>query len=92
LLIILGWNEFMAILRNPVYLILALLIGTALFFVNALGLWGPVGIIVDGAVTQGKQWLMQQLEGHQNEKQGFVNENIKEESYELKDMSGKNNQ
>lgn len=42
LLVVLGWNEFMTILRNPLYLILGLILGTAVYFIYMLNLNGPV--------------------------------------------------
>ncbi|PVV05039.1 hypothetical protein BB560_000449 [Smittium megazygosporum] len=49
LLVLLGWNEAMAVLFNPIYLILAITIGTLGFIVHNLGLWGPVMGIVHNA-------------------------------------------
>ncbi|KAJ2560014.1 Dynamin-like GTPase that mediates homotypic ER fusion [Coemansia sp. RSA 1933] len=42
LLVILGWNEAMAILFNPLYLVLTALVGGAAVVIHNLGLWGPV--------------------------------------------------
>ncbi|KAJ2522890.1 Dynamin-like GTPase that mediates homotypic ER fusion [Coemansia sp. RSA 2049] len=42
LLVVLGWNEAMAILFNPLYLVLAALVGGSAFVIHSLGLWGPV--------------------------------------------------
>ncbi|KAJ1960459.1 Dynamin-like GTPase that mediates homotypic ER fusion [Dipsacomyces acuminosporus] len=50
-MIILGWNEAMTILFNPVYLILVALVGGAAFVVHNLGLWGPVIRALNGATT-----------------------------------------
>jgi hypothetical protein len=52
LLLVLGWNEFMTILRNPLYLILAILIGTGLFFVHTLNLWGPLDMAFQAVLKQ----------------------------------------
>ncbi|KAJ1904699.1 Dynamin-like GTPase that mediates homotypic ER fusion [Coemansia sp. IMI 209127] len=42
LLVVLGWNEAMTILFNPLYLILTALVGGAAVVIHNLGLWGPV--------------------------------------------------
>ncbi|KAJ1920832.1 Dynamin-like GTPase that mediates homotypic ER fusion [Mycoemilia scoparia] len=42
LTVMLGWNEAMTILFNPIYLVLFLLVVTATFIIHQLGLWGPV--------------------------------------------------
>ncbi|KAJ1666874.1 Dynamin-like GTPase that mediates homotypic ER fusion [Coemansia sp. RSA 1813] len=42
LLVLLGWNEAMTILFNPLYLILTALVGGAAVVIHNLGLWGPV--------------------------------------------------
>ncbi|KAJ2739739.1 Dynamin-like GTPase that mediates homotypic ER fusion, partial [Coemansia sp. BCRC 34301] len=42
LLVLLGWNEAMAVLFNPVYLVLVCMVGGAAVVVHSLGLWGPL--------------------------------------------------
>ena len=41
-LIALGWNEFMAILKSPIYLILFVFCITFGYIIYALNLWGPL--------------------------------------------------
>ncbi|KAI7827928.1 root hair defective 3 GTP-binding protein [Kickxella alabastrina] len=48
LLVMLGWNEAMTVLFNPIYLILVCLIGGAAFVVHNLGMWGPLLRTVNG--------------------------------------------
>ncbi|KAJ1844100.1 Dynamin-like GTPase that mediates homotypic ER fusion, partial [Coemansia sp. RSA 2708] len=51
LLVVLGWNEAMAILFNPLYLVLtALLVGTV-FVLHSLRLWGPALRAVNGLAS-----------------------------------------
>ncbi|KAJ2738089.1 Dynamin-like GTPase that mediates homotypic ER fusion [Coemansia sp. Cherry 401B] len=51
LLVVLGWNEAMAILFNPLYLVLtALLVGSA-FVLHSLRLWGPALRAVSGLAS-----------------------------------------
>ncbi|KAG1214766.1 hypothetical protein G6F35_010146 [Rhizopus arrhizus] len=45
-MVFLGWNEFMAIIRNPIYLILFVLLITFGYVIFALNLWGPLERII----------------------------------------------
>ncbi|KAJ2516617.1 Dynamin-like GTPase that mediates homotypic ER fusion [Coemansia sp. RSA 1939] len=51
LLVVLGWNEAMAILFNPLYLVLAALVGGSAFVIHSLGLWGPVARSANGVAA-----------------------------------------
>jgi protein SEY1 len=42
LLIVLGWNEFIAIISSPIYLLLSLIIISSLFIIHHLHLSGPL--------------------------------------------------
>lgn len=42
LLIILGWNEFVLILKNPLLLVLIVLLISTYFVINSLNLWNPL--------------------------------------------------
>ena len=42
LLVLLGWNEFLAIITSPVYLIIFVLFGSIAYIVYALNLSGPL--------------------------------------------------
>ncbi len=42
LIIVLGWNEFVAIISSPLYLLLALTVISAIFIVHHLRLTGPL--------------------------------------------------
>lgn len=50
LLIILGWNEFVAIISSPLYLFLTLLLLSSLFIIHHLNLRGPLMIIVQTVI------------------------------------------
>lgn len=54
LLIILGWNEFMAVIRNPLLLMLVLFIGVGVLFIHSMNLWGPVNTATNIFVNQAK--------------------------------------
>ncbi|KAI9869962.1 MAG: Dynamin-like GTPase that mediates homotypic ER fusion, partial [Pleopsidium flavum] len=42
LLLALGWNEIVAVLRNPVYFIFLILLGIGAYVTYTLNLWGPI--------------------------------------------------
>ncbi|SAL99564.1 hypothetical protein [Absidia glauca] len=51
----LGWNEFMAVIRSPIYLILFILLIAGGYVVYVLNLWGPIErvlTVVAGEVTR----------------------------------------
>lgn len=83
LLIVLGWNEFMAILKNPLYLVLTILIGTGFFFINTLNLWGPLETTINILIRQIKEYIINSLD----EKPKVI-----VESHELNDLSEKKNE
>ncbi|ODV58657.1 dynamin-like GTPase SEY1, partial [Ascoidea rubescens DSM 1968] len=39
---ILGYDEFMAIIKNPLYITLIIVLGAAAYFTHAMNLWGPL--------------------------------------------------
>ncbi|KAJ2190373.1 Dynamin-like GTPase that mediates homotypic ER fusion [Coemansia sp. RSA 532] len=51
LLVLLGWNEAMTILFNPLYLVLTALIAGSAFVLHNLRLWGPAVRAVGGLVN-----------------------------------------
>ncbi|KAF8971327.1 Dynamin-like GTPase that mediates homotypic ER fusion, partial [Entomortierella lignicola] len=60
-ILILGWNEFMSILTNPLYLSMTVMVGIpliALWYLNMLGMVQTVGLkIYDQAMFIGKEKL-----------------------------------
>lgn len=46
MMIALGWNEFMAILKSPIYLVLFILCVSVGYVIYALNLWGPAERII----------------------------------------------
>ncbi|KAJ2348692.1 Dynamin-like GTPase that mediates homotypic ER fusion [Coemansia sp. RSA 2618] len=48
LLVLLGWNEAMAIMFNPLYLVLTALVAGTAFVLHSLRLWGPAVRAVGG--------------------------------------------
>ncbi|KAK2624315.1 hypothetical protein QTJ16_006265 [Diplocarpon rosae] len=66
LLVALGWNEIVAVLRNPVYFIFLILLGVAAYVTYTLNLWGPMLRMANAASSQaveiGKEKLRDFLE------------------------------
>jgi hypothetical protein len=46
MMIALGWNEFMAIIKSPIYLVLFILCVSVGYVIYALNLWGPAERII----------------------------------------------
>ncbi|QIX01798.1 hypothetical protein AMS68_007315 [Peltaster fructicola] len=75
LLLALGWNELVTVLRNPVYFILLILVGVAAYVTWTLNLWGPILSMSNAASTQGleiaKQKLREFLENNDTARQAI---------------------
>ncbi|KAK4985001.1 Dynamin-like GTPase that mediates homotypic ER fusion [Elasticomyces elasticus] len=52
LLLALGWNEIVAVLRNPVYFIFLILLGVGAYITYTLNLWGPMIRMANAASAQ----------------------------------------
>ncbi|EMC96160.1 hypothetical protein BAUCODRAFT_69720 [Baudoinia panamericana UAMH 10762] len=61
LLLALGWNEIVAVLRNPVYFILLILLGVAGYVTWTLNLWGPIFRMSNAASAQGLEIFKEKL-------------------------------
>ena len=59
MILILGWNEFMALLRNPLLLLLTVLGGGGLYLLWSSGLLGPAQSVVMATLRQAVAWLEQ---------------------------------
>lgn len=66
LLLALGWNEIVAVLRNPVYFVFLILAGIGAYVTYTLNLWGPMYQMANAASAQaleeGKKRLREFLE------------------------------
>jgi len=62
----LGWNEIVAVLRNPIYFIFLILLAVAAYVTYTLNLWGPIMRVANAASQQslevGKERLRAFLE------------------------------
>ncbi|KAI7303184.1 hypothetical protein KC315_g15812, partial [Hortaea werneckii] len=61
LLLALGWNEIVAVLRNPVYFILLILLGVGAYVTYTLNLWGPLLRMSNAASSQGLEIFKEKL-------------------------------
>lgn len=81
LLAVLGWNEFVAVIRNPLFVTLTLILGATFFVIHKFGLWGPVVNVVQSAVGETRTAIKDKL------RQFVVEDHEVKESFEMKDFS-----
>jgi len=62
LLIVLGWNEFMAILTSPIYLITFVFLVTVGYIVYALNLWGPLERVLSAIAGEATKIIREKVE------------------------------
>lgn len=69
LLLALGWNELVAVLKNPLYFVFLLVLGVAAYVTYSLNMWGPMLRMADGAtrvaLEEGKARLREFLEAQE---------------------------
>ncbi|OMH78541.1 Protein SEY1 [Zancudomyces culisetae] len=51
MMILLGWNEAMVVLFNPLYLVVLALLGATVFVIHNLNLWGPAKMVAQNATA-----------------------------------------
>lgn len=86
LIVVLGWNEFMIVIRNPLFVTLSLVLAAGFYFVNKFGLWGPVMNVAQSAVGETRSTIKEKLRSlvlDENERKPVA----VTESFEMKDMS-----
>ncbi|EDO17445.1 hypothetical protein Kpol_1037p42 [Vanderwaltozyma polyspora DSM 70294] len=52
IIVVLGWNEFMMVIRNPLFVTLTILILVSFYFINKFDLWGPVKSVAQTAAGE----------------------------------------
>ncbi|RMZ87108.1 hypothetical protein DV736_g5667, partial [Chaetothyriales sp. CBS 134916] len=76
LLLVLGWNELVAVLRNPVYFLFLLMLGAGAYITYQLNLWGPMINMASAASAQaleeGKKKLRDFLESTDTGRQALA--------------------
>ncbi|KAF2203307.1 GTP-binding protein Sey1 [Delitschia confertaspora ATCC 74209] len=76
LLLALGWNEIVAVLRNPLYFVFLILAGVGAYVTYTLNLWGPMARMANAASQQalevGKERLREFLESSDTGRQAMA--------------------
>ncbi|KAL8713640.1 MAG: hypothetical protein Q9225_006732 [Loekoesia sp. 1 TL-2023] len=76
LLLALGWNEIVAVLRNPVYFLFLIVLGVGAYVTYTLNLWGPMYQMANAASQQaleeGKKRLREFLEASDTGRQAMA--------------------
>jgi hypothetical protein len=60
-MIFLGWNEFMTIVRNPLYMVLFILLISFGYVIFALNLWGPLERIISAVVGEATRMAKERI-------------------------------
>lgn len=60
-MIFLGWNEFMTIIRNPLYMVLFILSISFAYVIFALNLWGPLERIITAVVGEATRMAKERI-------------------------------
>ncbi|GFF48023.1 protein sey1 [Aspergillus udagawae] len=96
LLLALGWNEIIAVLRNPAYFFLLFVCAVGAYVTYQLNLWGPIIKMTEAASSQalmeGKKRLREFLESSDTGRQAIAmsaGSGRSGEQYELSDLSKK---
>lgn len=61
LLLVLGWNEIVAVLQNPLYFVMLAMVGAGAYVTYNLNLWGPMLRMIDAASQQGLEVAKERL-------------------------------
>ncbi|KAF2826238.1 root hair defective 3 GTP-binding protein [Ophiobolus disseminans] len=76
LLLALGWNEIVAVLRNPLYFVFLILLGVGAYVTYTLNLWGPMARMANAASAQAldisKERLRDFLESSESGRQAMA--------------------
>ncbi|KAL8689189.1 MAG: hypothetical protein Q9218_005083 [Villophora microphyllina] len=90
LLLALGWNEIVAVLRNPMYFIFLILFGIGAYVTYTLNLWGPMYQMANAASVQGlaegKKRLREFLEDSNTGRQAMAMSSS--EGIQMKNLNG----
>lgn len=92
LLLVLGWNEFMMILRNPILFVLSIILLTGFYFAYNMQMVGPILTITNSVLNQSKTVIKDKLkdflldEPEKQASQSPQSEQKPTETYELDDL------
>ncbi|BGP31924.1 Dynamin-like GTPase that mediates homotypic ER fusion [Rhodotorula toruloides] len=65
-LTVLGWNEFVAVIRSPIYFTMLLVLGAAAYVTWSLGMTGPVIAVARGVTNEVVRTVNEQLHNYFN--------------------------
>ncbi|CEP63421.1 dynamin-like GTPase SEY1 LALA0_S08e02080g [Lachancea lanzarotensis] len=68
LIAVLGWNEFLIVIRNPLFVTLLLIFAVAFYFVHKLNLWNPLLTLANSVVSETKTLAKEKIKGFLDEK------------------------
>lgn len=89
LLVVLGWNEFMIVIRNPLFVTLLVILSVTAYFVHKLNLWAPILALVNSAVSETKALARNKLKVILDDDSSSSSKASKEptEEYEMQDLA-----
>lgn len=61
IIVVLGWNEFMVVIKNPFYVTMLLILSVAFFFIHRFNLWNPVLNVISAAIGETRQTVKGKL-------------------------------
>lgn len=61
LIVVLGWNEFMMVIRNPFYVTMLFILSVGFYFIHRYDLWDPVVRVVSVAIGETKDTVKGKL-------------------------------
>ncbi|OAX80463.1 protein SEY1 [Emergomyces africanus] len=94
LLLALGWNEIIAVLRNPVYFLLLFVCAVGAYVTFQLNLWGPIIKMTEAAshqaLEEGKRRLREFLEASDTGRQAMAMSGAGNKTEEVHEMTNLN--
>lgn len=87
LIAVLGWNEFMIIIRNPIFVTVLLILGVAFYFVQKMKLWTPLMNVANAAMSETTQVAKDKLRTLLFNEHETTIKAQSVESFEMQDLS-----
>lgn len=86
LIVVLGWNEFMMVLKNPLLVTLFLLGAVGFIFINKFDLWGPVLNVAQTAIGETRSTIKYKLRDFVLDEEELKKTKNRPESEEMVEM------
>ena len=86
LLVVLGWNEFMLIIKNPLLVTLILISLVGIYFLHKFDMWAPVITVAKTAVGEVKSTVKSKLRDFVLDDNEIARSRMKAEEYEMQDL------